>query len=217
MFNKKPIYKGKKVNFDGLEFDSKTEATWYRFFKLLGWHVEYNPDFPGRGYYIPDFLIIGKTRKILVEIKPLFEGDFTTSNQYYNAAITGYNAIDWEQANQAGIRDFLIFGAKFDVMQHNGAFAVDGIAAGRMPDDIVGWTSVYIPDENGSFYITKDNIKIKEGLQYDLADQYNDYSGKVYDTSYKIHQPVEIYSQEYDRLNYLWNQAVTDLKYNHAQ
>ena len=230
MFDKKPFYKGTKVIFDGIEFDSKHEATWYQFFKLLGWKVEYTPDFPGRGYYLPDFLITGKTKKILIEIKYLSDGEFTTSNQFYNKAIKGYNTINWKQANQVGITDFLIFGAKFDVIQHDGgAFNMEGISPGHVVHhaemvlgdghdrwmEPVGWTSVPIFDKHGSLH----NGEFFYEPQYDLADHTSLYKGKVYDLDwqYQSHDPVEMHSKEYNKLNYLWNQAVTDLKYNHDQ
>ena len=206
MSHNKPIYKGTKVIFDGIEFDSKLEATWYQFFKSLGWHVECYPDFPGRGYYIPDFLIIGKTRKILVEIKPLSAGDFTKSNQFYNAAIRGCNKINWEQADQAGITDFLIFGLKFDVISHDGgAYNMEGISPGHV---------VLNPGYEYDRWMEPVGWILDQ--QYDLADHTINYTGKVYNTDYSGN-PVEIHSKEYNTLNYLWNQAVTDLKYNHDQ
>jgi len=59
------------INIDGIQFRSKLEAKWYLFMKKLGWHIEYEPDIEGLNGWIPDFLIIGKKHKILVDVKPI--------------------------------------------------------------------------------------------------------------------------------------------------
>ena len=56
---------------EGIHFRSKLEARWYLFFKKLGWNVVYEPEIEGLTGWIPDFLIIGKEKKILVDIKPI--------------------------------------------------------------------------------------------------------------------------------------------------
>ena len=38
--------------------------------KRLGWNIIYEPDIKGLNNWIPDFLIIGKNKKILVDVKP---------------------------------------------------------------------------------------------------------------------------------------------------
>ena len=59
------------IKIDGIQFRSKLEARWYLFMKRLGWHIEYEPDIEGLNGWIPDFLIIGKKHKILVDVKPI--------------------------------------------------------------------------------------------------------------------------------------------------
>jgi hypothetical protein len=57
--------------YKNIQFRSRLEAKWAAFFDLLGWRWEYEPfDLNG---WIPDFLLIGKSRPILVEIKPVTE------------------------------------------------------------------------------------------------------------------------------------------------
>lgn len=57
------------THYNGINFRSRLEAKWARFFDLLGWTYEYEPiDLDG---YIPDFvLMFGKPTA--VEIKPAF-------------------------------------------------------------------------------------------------------------------------------------------------
>ena len=59
------------IKIDGIQFRSKLEARWYLFMKRLGWHIEYEPDIEGLNGWIPDYKIIGKDKKILVDVKPI--------------------------------------------------------------------------------------------------------------------------------------------------
>jgi len=61
----------KPVIHEGIQFRSKLEARWYIFMKKLGWNVVYEPEIEGINGWIPDFLIIGKEHKILVDVKPI--------------------------------------------------------------------------------------------------------------------------------------------------
>ena len=58
---------------DGIQFRSKLEARWYLFMKRLQWRIEYEPqELPEINGWIPDFMIIGKDKKILVDVKPIY-------------------------------------------------------------------------------------------------------------------------------------------------
>ena len=59
------------IKLDGIQFRSKLEARWYLFMKRLGWNIIYEPEIEGLSNWIPDFLIIGKNKKILVDVKPI--------------------------------------------------------------------------------------------------------------------------------------------------
>jgi hypothetical protein len=59
------------IKIDGIQFRSKLEARWYLFMKRLGWNIIYEPEIEGLSNWIPDFLIIGKNKKILVDVKPI--------------------------------------------------------------------------------------------------------------------------------------------------
>ena len=63
--------KAKQIIVEGIHFRSKLEARWYLFFKKLGWKVVYEPEIEGLNGWIPDFLIIGKGFKTLVDVKPI--------------------------------------------------------------------------------------------------------------------------------------------------
>ena len=59
------------IKIDSIQFRSKLEGRWYLFMKRLGWNIIYEPEIEGLNNWIPDFLIIGKDKKILVDIKPI--------------------------------------------------------------------------------------------------------------------------------------------------
>ena len=59
------------INIDGIQFRSKLEGKWYLFMKRMGWNIVYEPEIEGLNNWIPDFLIIGKDKKILVDVKPI--------------------------------------------------------------------------------------------------------------------------------------------------
>tara|TARA_R110000851_G_C12841762_1_gene541841 strand:- start:32 stop:661 length:630 start_codon:yes stop_codon:yes gene_type:complete len=61
----------KQIIVDGIHFRSKLEARWYLFMKKLGWKIIYEPEIKGLNNWIPDWLIIGKDKKILVDVKPI--------------------------------------------------------------------------------------------------------------------------------------------------
>jgi len=66
--------RGIETEYNGYLFRSRLEARWARFFTELGWQWTYEPfDLPG---WIPDFLLHGKSRQILVEVKPVIEFPF---------------------------------------------------------------------------------------------------------------------------------------------
>lgn len=58
------------TKYNGTQFRSRLEARWSAFFDLCGWRWEYEPfDLNG---WIPDFVLLGKERRLLVEVKPIF-------------------------------------------------------------------------------------------------------------------------------------------------
>lgn len=57
--------------YNGVQYRSRLEARWAAFFDLIGWKHEYEPiDLQG---WSPDFILHGKKRSTLVEVKPVYE------------------------------------------------------------------------------------------------------------------------------------------------
>ena len=68
----KPI----QTSYRGTLFRSRLEARWAAFFDLLEWRWIYEPD--DLGQWAPDFALIGLTRPIYVEVKPISAPDEET-------------------------------------------------------------------------------------------------------------------------------------------
>jgi hypothetical protein len=75
------------TNYNGINFRSRLEAKWARFFDLLGWKWDYEPvDFDG---YIPDFYLHGD-KPCFVEIKPAMRvSELITLNEQSYTAMQG--------------------------------------------------------------------------------------------------------------------------------
>ena len=57
------------TEYAGATFRSRLESRWAAFFDLAGWRWEYEP--PEQGGWIPDFLLIGQSCVVKVEVKPI--------------------------------------------------------------------------------------------------------------------------------------------------
>jgi hypothetical protein len=95
------------IKINGIQFRSKLEARWYLFMKKLQWRIEYEPqELPEINGWIPDFMIIGKDRKILVDVKPIYLMEEWSPHH-----------VDYNKILNSGIRntkyELLITGASF--------------------------------------------------------------------------------------------------------
>jgi hypothetical protein len=97
------------IKIEGIQFRSKLEARWYLFMKRLKWRIEYEPqEIPEINGWIPDFIIMGKDRKILVDVKPIYsKNDWDHTHVSYNKIL--YSGI------QETKYELLIVGASLDL------------------------------------------------------------------------------------------------------
>lgn len=166
------------IKIDGIQFRSKLEARWYLFMKRLGWKIMYEPEIKGLNNWIPDWLIIGKDRKILVDVKPIdtvedweknpdrirIENSGIKNLPEYELLILGTN-LQLDGKNQMGLlytRDaFWEEGKEPVVLQdHSSAECVfsigdDGKQIGFM--DTIGSWHCRITGEGGKTYLIRDN------------------------------------------------------------
>ena len=166
------------IKIDGIQFRSKLEARWYLYMKRLGWKIMYEPEIKGLNNWIPDFLIIGKNKKILVDVKPIdtvedweknpdrirIENSGIKNLPEYELLILGTN-LQLDGKNQMGLlytRDaFWEEGKEPVVLQdYNSAECVfsigdDGKQIGFM--DTVGSWHCRISGDGGKTYLIRDN------------------------------------------------------------
>ena len=76
--------KGIPTKYKGVQYRSRLEAKWAVMFDMLGWVYQYEPfDLPG---WIPDFVLLGKKRTTLVEVKP-----YSTLEQFKSSGTIAKN------------------------------------------------------------------------------------------------------------------------------
>ena len=170
--------KAKQIMVEGIHFRSKLEARWYLFMKRLGWNIIYEPEIKGLNNWIPDFLIIGKEKKILVDIKPIdtvedwekhpdrirIENSGIKNLKDYELLILGTN-LQLDGHNKMGllyVRDSFWEGGKEPIVlqDHSSAECVfsigdDGEQIGFM-DEMGGW-HCRITGDGGKTYLIRGN------------------------------------------------------------
>ena len=162
--------RAKQIIVEGIHFRSKLEARWYLFFKKLGWNIIYEPEIEGLTGWLPDFLIIGKGFKILVDVKPIDSIDdwediydkpiMKDKGSYekcigYEKIIRGYHP-DYHKIMNSGIKnlpqyELLILGSNLRLDGKNGF----GVLYEREVE--------YNRDEKTGEYIKKDLKDIRRG------------------------------------------------------
>jgi|688.fasta_scaffold1044264_1 hypothetical protein len=157
---------------DGIQFRSKLEARWYLFMRRLQWRIEYEPqEIEGIDGWIPDFIIIGKNKKILVDVKPIYSLDEWNKNH-----------PSYKKILESGIKntkyELLILGASFDLggnafgilYEHNDLYDDYFISSetvftryegrfGFLPASL-GW-DCRITGQYGKIYVYENNDKYK--------------------------------------------------------
>jgi hypothetical protein len=127
--------KAKQIIVEGIHFRSKLEARWYLFFKKLGWNIVYEPEIEGLTSWLPDFLIIGKGFKTLVDVKPI-DSEEEWEDSYYRPIMKDKELIrhekiilhthkDYEKIMNSGIKnlpeyELLILGTNLKLDGGNG-------------------------------------------------------------------------------------------------
>ena len=173
-----------KIN--GIQFRSKLEARWYLFMKRLQWRIEYEPqEIPEINGWIPDFMIIGKNTKILVDVKPI-----------YSMEEWDQNHIDYKKILNSGIQntkyELLILGASFDL--GGSAF---GILYEHFDNEDFGSSPAIFTEYKALFGFLPESF----GWDCRITGQY----GKIY--LYKG-------NNFYKRLEEVWNECGSELQWN---
>ena len=174
-----------KIN--GIQFRSKLEARWYLFMKKLQWRIEYEPqEIPEINGWIPDFMIIGKNRKILVDIKPIYLMEEWNPHH-----------IDYKKILNSGIKN-----TKYELLIAGASFGLGGSSA-------FGILYEHLDKENFSdspavFTEYEKNFGFLPSL-FNWSCRITNGSGKIY-----------LYEgdRRYQELELIWNECGSQLQWN---
>jgi len=217
----------KPIIVEGIHFRSKLEARWYLFFKKLGWHVIYEPEIEGLMGWIPDFLIIGKGFKILVDVKPIdSEKEWEDSYwkpTYKDEKCTGSEKIirkthkDYDKIMNSGIKnlpayELLIVGTNLQLDGDNGF----GVLYERMVDH------VHLNEKTGEYSPTdlKDIHKVAECMFVGDEDKIGffsheqSWSCKITGDGGKIYRFRDGSDEEFfKKIDTMWNESWSQLQW----
>ena len=191
------------IKIDGIQFRSKLEARWYLFMKKLGWKIIYEPEIEGLNNWIPDFLIIGKDRKTLVDVKPIDTED------------------DWEKhpdrtrIEESGIKnlpeyELLILGTnlQLDGKNHMGVFYVREQY----------YDSEKKTEFTGELSNSSDPVFSKVDGKYGFMDHQGGWHCRITGEGGKTYIFRDSYgpgtSSDYQEIDNMWNEAGTQLQWN---
>tara|TARA_R110002012_G_scaffold314523_1_gene527363 strand:+ start:82 stop:726 length:645 start_codon:yes stop_codon:yes gene_type:complete len=205
--------KAHEVIYRGAHFRSKNECKRYIFLKKLGWNVEYEPVLEDIKGWLPDMIIFGKSKKILVEVKPFqILKDFNT--KYAKETYAKINKTEWWNNYDA----VLVFGSSLNLgeVDHDDTFLGGYIF--RTDDHIKNeakdqWSKINSCEEkigpywsDNFVYTTRD---VPEG-HVDVCDHFASFQGIVhdsYDGGYWLTEDDKI------KIETAWNHAGSEMRY----
>lgn len=183
---------------DGIQFRSKLEARWYLFMKKLEWHFEYEPqEIPEIDGWIPDFMVMGKDKKILVDVKPIYSVDEWNENH-----------PSYKKILESGIKN-----TKYELLILGASFNLGGSAFGILyehteyPKDLIESTDYYhdpFPDSPVVFtnYMSQIGFLPADfSWECRITGEY----GKIY-----LYEGMNMYK----KLEEIWNECGSQLQWN---
>ena len=200
--------KAKQIIVEGIHFRSKLEARWYLFFKKLGWNVVYEPEIEGLTGWIPDFLIIGKEKKILVDIKPIDKiEEWDNHPDRFKIENSGVANLNYE---------ILILGTnlRLDGDDQMGIlYPIDGFwPEGREKDKSDTEIGEEIPKPIMDHNITKTIFSCDDG-QYGFIDILGSWHCRITGEGGKVYLSSRSHDNHYKKIDKYWNEAWTELRW----
>ena len=216
----------KQIIVEGIHFRSKLEARWYLFFKKLGWLFIYEPEIKGLIGWIPDFLIIGKGFKILVDVKPIdSEKEWEDSYwkpTYKDEKCTGSEKIirkthkDYNKIMNSGIKnlpeyELLILGTNLQLDGNNGF----GVLYERMVShDRDEKTGVYSQTDLKDIYRSAECMFVGDEDKIGFFSHEQSWSCKITGDGGKIYRFRDGSDRKFFRnIDTMWNEAWTELRW----
>ena len=196
------------IIYEGIQFRSKLEARWYIFMKKLGWNVVYEPEIEGINGWIPDFLIIGKDRNILVDVKPINRIDDWSKHP------------DCKKILNSGIEELCCKDRSYELLIVGSNLQLDGKS-----EMGIGYSAGWISDSNEKPIFDKlgevifisplidENGKHKIGYMSNEGDWHCRITG-VQGKYYIWRHEEDYYVQEiFKYIDTCWNEAWTELRW----
>ena len=185
------------IKIEGIQFRSKLEAKWYLFMKRLQWRIEYEPqELPEINGWIPDFMIMGKDKKILVDVKPIYSVDDWNKNH-----------PSYKKILESGIKN-----TKYELLILGASFNLGGSVFGILyehpdyPKDLIEATDYYCdPFPDSSVVFTSD------GFQFGFLPTDFSWDCRITGKGGKIY----LYEGDdnYNRLEKIWNECGSKLQW----
>jgi len=157
----------KPTRYEGIQFRSRLEARWAKFFDLCGWAWEYEP-FDMHGW-IPDFVLRG-TNSVLVEVKPFNPSNLEAFSEAIKKAETAWSKC-WREFD---VDHLLLLGSS------------PNFGRGELDDDSLGWLSESIfdygdPTKQFSIWICRAPIGVCLVTgKVDFCHEYGSFRGRMF-------------------------------------
>ena len=204
--------KAHEVIYRGAHFRSKNECKRYIFLKELGWNVEYEPILDDIKGWQPDFIIFGKTKKILVEAKP-YQTLKGFGTEYAKSVETKIHNTGWYNNYDAVI----IVGSTLNLGQV-GSEEDDSFKGGVIfrtdnyqKEEYAKGTHNHVDKGKGPYY--EDTFVYTDrdtDGEIDICDEEMSFHGVVwdsYDGGYYLSKKAK------DKIETAWNKAGTEMRY----
>ncbi len=214
--------KAKQIIVEGIHFRSKLEARWYLFFKKLGWNVVYEPEIEGLTGWLPDFLIIGKGFKTLVDVKPIdSEKEWEDSDWNYEEdlpkKIIHKTHKDYDKIMNSGIKnlseyELLILGTNLKLDGRNGF----GVLFERMIDhDYDEETKKHVGTDMKNIHKVSECMFVESKDEIGFFSHEQSWSCKITGDHGKLYKFREDFHDEpfFKKIDTMWNESWSELRW----
>ena len=214
--------KAKQIIVEGIHFRSKLEARWYLFFKKLGWNVVYEPEIEGLTGWLPDFLIIGKGFKTLVDVKPIdSEEEWEDSDWNYEEdlpkKIIHKAHKDYDKIMNSGIKnlseyELLILGTNLRLDGRNGF----GVLFERMIDhDYDEETKKHVGTDMKNIHKVSECMFVESKDEIGFFSSEQSWSCKITGDHGKLYKFREDIADQpfFKKIDTMWNESWSELRW----
>jgi hypothetical protein len=197
--------KAKQIIYDHLHFRSKLEARWYIFMKKLGWNIEYEPEIEGLYGWLPDFLIIGKKHKTLVDVKPIHTREDWFGPSFEDARKKIFNSGIKNLHNY----ELMILGTNLQLDKEDSM----GVFYIRNDENDLPYMKAYALYEDGNVIFSRAGDACSSGIGFmtymmGWMCRISGEGGKTY-----LHRNSHFKDPQFEMIDRYWNEAQKELRW----